>query len=88
MLKANDGKPDPKTDGLTRDQRFFIGYALSWRGKDTPESLKVQVASDPHAPSQFRANGPLQNLSTFATAFSCKAGDPMVRADDSKVAIW
>ena len=88
LLKANEGKPDPKTDGLTRDQRFFIGYALSWRGKDTPESLKVQVASDPHAPSQFRANGPLENLSTFATAFSCKAGDPMVRADDSKVAIW
>ncbi len=88
LLKANDGKPDPKTDGLTRDQRFFIGYALSWRGKDTPESLKVQVASDPHAPSQFRANGPLENLSTFASAFQCKAGDPMVRADDRKVAIW
>ena len=88
LLKANQGKPDPKTDGLTRDQRFFIGYALSWRGKDTPESLKVQVASDPHAPSRFRANGPLQNLSTFASAFSCKAGDAMVRDGASKVAIW
>ena len=88
LLKANQGKADPKTDGLTRDQRFFIGYALSWRGKDTPESLKVQVASDPHAPSRFRANGPLENLSTFATAFSCKAGDAMVRAEDGKVAIW
>ena len=81
-------EPDPKSDSLTRDQRFFIGYALSWRGKDTPESLKVQVASDPHAPAQFRANGPLQNLTIFATAFSCKVGDSMVRADDSKGAIW
>ena len=88
MLKATEGKPDGKADGLSRDQRFFAGYALSWRGKDTPEAVRVQVASDPHAPGRFRANGPLENLPAFAAAFTCKAGDPMVRADDRKVVIW
>ncbi|MET0580484.1 MAG: M13-type metalloendopeptidase, partial [Pseudoxanthomonas sp.] len=71
-----------------RDQLFFVGYALSWRGKDTPESMKVQLASDPHAPGQFRAIGPLANLPAFAKAFSCKAGDPMVRSDADRVVIW
>ena len=88
LALATKDKPDQKTDGLTRLQRFFAGYALSWRGKDTPESLKVQLASDPHAPSQFRANGPLTQLPAFAAAFDCKPGQPMVRAADKQVVIW
>ena len=88
LALATKDKPDPNTDGLTRLQRFFAGYALSWRGKDTPESLKVQLASDPHAPSQFRSNGPLTQLPAFATAFDCKPGQPMVRAANKQVVIW
>ena len=88
MRKATEGKPETKVGGLGRDQQFFVGYALSWRGKDTPESMKVQLASDPHAPGQFRAIGPLANLPQFAAAFSCKAGDPMVRKEADRVVIW
>ena len=88
MRKATEGKPETTVGGLGRDQQFFVGYALSWRGKDTPESMKVQLASDPHAPGQFRAIGPLANLPQFAAAFSCKPGDGMVRADKDRVVIW
>ena len=88
LALATKDKPDPNTDGLSRLQRFFAGYALSWRGKDTPEALKVQLASDPHAPSQFRSNGPLTQLPAFAAAFACKPGQPMVRAADKQVVIW
>ena len=88
LALATKDKPDPKTDGLTRLQRFFAGYALSWRSKDTPESLKVQLASDPHAPARFRTNGPLTQLPAFAQAFDCKPGQPMVRAADKQVVIW
>jgi putative endopeptidase len=88
MKKATEGTPDPKTDGLTRDQRFFLNWATVWRRNFTPENLAVRLKTDPHAPANFRAIGAPSNLPAFAAAFSCKAGDPMVRADDQKVVIW
>ena len=88
MKKATAGTPDPKTDGLTRDQRFFLNWATVWRRNFTPEELKVRLTTDPHAPANFRAIGTPSNMPAFAAAFQCKAGDPMVRADDKKVVIW
>ncbi|MET0580884.1 MAG: M13-type metalloendopeptidase [Pseudoxanthomonas sp.] len=88
MKKATEGTPDPMTDGLTRDQRFFLNWATVWRRNFTPENLTVRLKTDPHAPATFRAIGAPSNLPAFAAAFSCKAGDPMVRADDQKVVIW
>ncbi|NDK39639.1 peptidase [Pseudoxanthomonas gei] len=88
MKKATEGTPDPKTDGLTRDQRFFLNWATVWRRNFTPENLAVRLKTDPHAPANFRAIGTPSNMPAFAAAFSCKAGDPMVRADDKKVVIW
>ena len=75
-------------DGYSPDQRFFMNWATVWRRNFKPEELKVRLETDPHAPANFRAIGAPSNLSTFAAAFSCKAGDAMVRADDAKVAIW
>ena len=88
MKKATDGQPDPKTDGLTRDQRFFLNWATVWRRNFTPENLAVRLKTDPHAPANFRAIGAPSNLPAFAAAFQCKAGDPMVRADGKQVVIW
>ncbi|MGH8027759.1 MAG: M13 family metallopeptidase, partial [Pseudoxanthomonas sp.] len=88
MKKATEGTPDPMTDGMTRDQRFFLNWATVWRRNFTPENLAVRLKTDPHAPANFRAIGAPSNLPAFAAAFSCKAGDPMVRADDQKVVIW
>ena len=88
MKKAVGDTPDPKTDGLTRDQRFFLNWATVWRRNFTPEELKVRLTTDPHAPANFRAIGTPSNMPAFAAAFQCKAGDPMVRADDKKVVIW
>ena len=88
MKKATEGTPDPMTDGLTRDQRFFLNWATVWRRNFTPEELKVRLATDPHAPANFRAVGAPSNLPAFATAFSCKPGQPMVREGDKQVVIW
>jgi putative endopeptidase len=79
MKKATEATPDPKTDGLTRDQRFFLNWATVWRRNFTPEELTVRLKTDPHAPS---------NLPAFAAAFQCKAGDAMVRDGDKQVVIW
>ncbi len=88
MKTATAGTPDPLTDGLSRDQRFFLNWATVWRRNFTPENLAVRLKTDPHAPADFRAIGAPSNLPAFAAAFQCKTGDAMVRADDKKVAIW
>ena len=88
LQRATKDVPDPKTDGLTRDQRFFLGFGSVWRTQRRLETMKVLQASDPHSPDRVRANGVPTNVPAFAAAFGCKAGDPMVNADDKRVVIW
>jgi putative endopeptidase len=86
---ADAGKSgEDKIDGYTENQRFFLNFATVWRRNFTPDELKVRLNTDPHAPANFRAIGAPSNMPAFATAFGCKAGDPMVRGADSQVAIW
>jgi putative endopeptidase len=81
------GRP-PLIDGFTPEQRFFISFAQSFRGQTRPEELRTRVTTDPHSPERWRVNGPLANDTSFAQAFSCKAGDPMVRPSDVVPQIW
>ncbi|WP_374382920.1 M13 family metallopeptidase, partial [Thermomonas sp.] len=75
---ADAGKSgDDKIDGYTENQRFFMNWATVWRRGFTPDELKVRLNTDPHAPANFRAIGAPSNMPAFATAFGCKAGDPM-----------
>jgi endothelin-converting enzyme/putative endopeptidase len=80
--------PQPVIDGYTPEQRFFLGYAQSWREKTRPERARVLVTVDPHAPERWRVNGPLANVPEFAKAFGCKPGDAMVRPDSLRAVIW
>jgi putative endopeptidase len=87
--KSLQGKPDPGLlDGFTADQRFFLGYARARLRNPTPAAARMQVATDPHPVGRFRVNGPLSNMPTFASAFGCKTGDPMVRAEADRCQIW
>lgn len=84
--KSMEGKPrPPDVDGYTPEQRFFLGFAQVWGTNDTPESERQRTLGDPHALPRFRANGTLSNTPVFAEAWSCKAGDQMVREDPCKV---
>src|SRR5438093_7647650 len=65
---ALEGKPRPLIDGFTPEQRFFLSYANVWRAKYRPEALRMQIATNPHSPAQWRVNGPLSNLPEFAQA--------------------
>jgi putative endopeptidase len=82
-----NGRPK-LVDGFTPEQRFFLGYAQSWRSHTRPESMKNRVTVDEHAPERWRANAPLSNMSSFAAAFGCKPGDPMVRPAALIPHIW
>ena len=86
--RALGGKPANILEGLSGDQRFFANWATVWRRNFTPDELSVRLTTDPHAPANFRAIGAPSNMSTFAKAWSCKAGDRMVRSGDQQVVIW
>ena len=72
-------------DGLTPEQRFFVGNAQWACGDTRPEQLRLSAATDPHSPLKYRVNGLVANMPQFAQAFSCKAGQPMVRPKPCKV---
>ncbi|MBR9729156.1 M13 family metallopeptidase [Shewanella intestini] len=86
--KSLHGKPAPVIDGLTGDQRFFIGFTQIWRSKIKEASLRNQVATDPHSPEKFRTLGPLSNTPAFYKAFNVKPGDAMYVAPEKRVKIW
>jgi putative endopeptidase len=75
-------------DGLTPDQRFFIGFA-QWDCADMTDAEKrVRALTDPHSPAKYRINGVVVNMPEFADAFSCKQGQPMVKKPEDVCKIW
>ncbi len=83
------GKPRPALiDGFTPEQRFFLGWARIWREKYRDAYARLMVGTNPHSPPRWRVDGPLSNMSEFAQAFACRAGDEMVRADSVRPRIW
>jgi predicted metalloendopeptidase len=75
-------------DGLTGDQRFFIGWAMAWRSKFRDAAMAQQLATNPHSPAEFRCNGVLRNLPEFYAAFGVKEGDKLWLAPEQRVRIW
>jgi putative endopeptidase len=86
--KTPQYKQNVSLNGLTPDQRYFLGYALSWLGQRRPQSVQQQIMTDVHAPQNLRVNGPLANIPEFYAAFGIKPGDAMYRADDVRCVIW
>jgi endothelin-converting enzyme/putative endopeptidase len=84
-LATAGAKLEPR-DGLTPEQRFFVGYAQWACGEVRPEALRVRATTDPHSPYWARVNGLVVNLPEFREAFSCKVGQPMApRAEVCRV---
>ena len=72
-------------DGLTPDQRFFVGMAQWACGEERPETKRMRAITDPHSPDEYRINGVVANLPQFGEAFGCKVGQPMMRANGCRV---
>ncbi|MFT3830285.1 MAG: M13 family metallopeptidase [Opitutaceae bacterium] len=85
---AAHGRPEA-IDGFTPEQRFFLSWAQLWgRTLYRPEALERQLATDPHAPGNFRAFGPLVNLPEFLETWGIREGDAMWRAPELRAKIW
>lgn len=82
------GKQPAEIDGYTGAQRFFMGWAQSWRGKYRPEEVRRRIATDPHSPDEFRCNQIVANLSEFYDAFSVGDKDKHFMPAESRVRIW
>ena len=82
------GKPAPVIDGLTGDQRFFMGWGQVWRIKMRDEAMINQIKVGPHSPGMYRANGAVINHPAFHEAFGIKEGDKMYVPPKDRVSIW
>ena len=87
-LAKNPKAAQEKIDGLTPDQRFFLGWAQIWRNNQRDEDLKLRLNTDPHSPGRFRTIGPVSNMEEFAKAFNIPPTSPMIRPPDQRVNIW
>ena len=82
------GQPAPVVDGMTGDQRVFLGWAQVWRDKTRPDAARQRLVVDPHSPAIARVNGPVQNIDGWYTAFSVQPGEGLYRAPADRVKIW
>jgi putative endopeptidase len=85
---ATQGESLKESDGLTPDQRFFIGFAQWACENQRPENQRVNAVTDPHSPGKYRINGVVVNMPEFGEAFGCKQGQPMLKASDKVCRVW
>ncbi|MEY2925721.1 MAG: hypothetical protein RL367_198, partial [Pseudomonadota bacterium] len=81
------GKPAPVINGLTGDQRFFLGFGQIWRSKFRDAALQLQLATDPHTPANFRPYV-VRNLDGWYAAFGAKPGETYYLAPADRIRIW
>ena len=86
--KSLAGKEGPIIDGMTGDQRFFMGQAQVFRGKTREKEAIMRIKADPHPPLEVRGTLPEMNLDAFYSAFAVRPGDKMYLPSDRRVTIW
>ncbi|HET7105985.1 MAG TPA: M13 family metallopeptidase [Candidatus Acidoferrum sp.] len=94
LLTAHDayvlslkGKPDAVIGGLTGEQRFFIAFSQRWRKLQSEAGLRRQVASDTHAPGEYRSDT-VRNVEAWYKAFDIGPGDKLYLKPEDRVRIW
>jgi len=85
---SRNGAEAPVLDGLTGDQRFFLGWAQAWRQNIRDAALRNQILSDPHSPAVYRCNGTVRNMDAWYAAFNVQPGDALYLAPADRVTIW
>lgn len=85
LLSAIGTSQPAPVDGLTAQQRFFLGWANVWCQNRTDELKRLLVTVDPHSPGEWRVNGVASNMPEFRDAFHCKPDAPMARQNACRV---
>jgi putative endopeptidase len=87
-LASLNGRAPPVIDGMTADQRFYIGFAQSWMSKEREADMIARIKSDPHSPPLYRVNGVVVHMPSFYEAFGVKPGDKLYVKPDERVTLW
>ena len=78
----------PVIDGLTGEQRFFMGWAQMWRARERDAYVRSTLQTSPYLPPALRANAAVSNLDAFFDAFGVKPGNRLYRAPAERIRIW
>jgi putative endopeptidase len=78
----------PVIDGLTGDQRFFLGFGQVWRAVWRPEAQRAQMQAGTHPPEDFRLNNAVRHLDAWYEAFNVTPDDPLYLPPEDRVSIW
>jgi putative endopeptidase len=82
-----NGQPAPTGNGMTGDQRFFLAFGQAWRSKIRDAAMRQRLATDVHAPAQFRAET-VRNIDAWYDAYDVKPGEKLYLAPKDRVKIW
>ena len=83
-----DGQQAAIVDGLTGEQRFFLGRAQSWRARFTDDAIRNQLTQGSNAIPWMRVNGPLPNVDEWYEAFGVAPGDKLYVRPEQRVRLW
>lgn len=83
-----NGEEAPIIDGLTGDQRFFLGFAQIWRGMEREESLRNRVMTANHPPGEFRLNNAVRHNDAWYEAFNVTEEHELYLPPEKRVKIW
>jgi putative endopeptidase len=86
-LASLGGKAPPVIDGFTADQRFYLGWAQVWRRNYREADLRRRLLTDPHSPSEQRANI-VRNMDPWYQAFDVQPGQKLYLDPAARVRIW
>jgi putative endopeptidase len=82
------GSAPPVIDGMTADQRFYVGFAQSWLSKTRDAAVIAQIKSDPHSPEKYRVNGVVVHMPSYYSGFAVAPGDKMYLPPEKRVTLW
>jgi len=86
-IASLNGAPPPVIDGMTGDQRFYLGFAQVWRCKQREPALRQQLLTDPHSPCPVRASV-VRNMDPWYQAFGVQQGQKLYLSPADRVRIW
>ncbi|URD62118.1 M13 family peptidase [Sphingomonas sp. KRR8] len=81
------GQEAPVIDGMTGDQRFYLGWAQVWRGKYREAAMRQRLITDPHSPNEQRVSV-VRNLDPWYNAYSVQPGQKLYLAPEQRVRVW
>src|SRR3954470_17645463 len=83
-----NGRPAPVIDGLTGDQRFFLGFGQIWRSLQRENAIRTQTLSNEHAVEEFRVIGTVRNMDAWYDAFGVTPDQKYYLPPAQRVHIW